>query len=67
MVEPAQRLVRVDATSEDEGGVVAPGSKAEVIFVNVERQLLIVGSVLSEFKNVVQGALIPEGMRGLLA
>lgn len=54
MTELAQRLVRVDETSESEG-VGAPGANAEVIFVNVERQLAKVESVLSAFKNVVQG------------
>ena len=54
MTELVQRLVRVDVTSEDEG-VSAPGAKAEVIFVNVVRQLDRVESVLSSFKNVVQG------------
>jgi hypothetical protein len=63
VAELAQRLVRVDETSADEG-VEAPGEKAVVIFVNVERQLLRVGSVLSAVKNVEQDWVIPEGMRG---
>jgi hypothetical protein len=62
VTELAQRLVRVDVTSDDEG-VGLPGAKAEVIFVNVERQLARVGSVLRVFRNVVQGGLIPAGMR----
>jgi hypothetical protein len=61
--EEVQRLVRVDVTSDDEG-VGPPGAKAAVTFVNVERQLARVESVLSAFKNVVQDGLIPEGMRG---
>ena len=54
MTESVQNLVRVDVTSEDEG-VLAPGAKAEVIFVNIERQLERVEFVLSARKNVVQG------------
>ena len=49
-----QRLVRVEVTSDDEG-VGPPGVKAEVIFVNVERQLAKEVSVLSAAKNVLQG------------
>jgi hypothetical protein len=48
-----QRPVRVVVTSDDEG-VGSPGAKAEVIFVNVVRQLVRVESELSAFKNVVQ-------------
>ena len=54
VTELVQRLVRVELTSDDEG-VGPPGAKAVVIFVNVERQLLRVESVLSAFKNVEQG------------
>ena len=60
--ELEQRLVRVDVTSDDEG-VASPGAKAEVIFVNVERQLAREGSVFRVFRNAVQGGLIPVGMR----
>ena len=63
VAELAQRLVRVDEMSADEG-VEAPGAKAEVIFVNVVRQPLRVGSVLSAVKNVLQDWEIPVGMRG---
>jgi hypothetical protein len=53
VTELVQRLVRADVTSDDEG-VGLPGAKAEVIFVNVERQLVRVGLVLSAIKNVEQ-------------
>jgi len=55
VTELVQRLVRVVVTTEDEGFVGAPGAKTEVIFVNVDRQLLTVESVSRLFKNVVQG------------
>ena len=54
VTESVQNLVRVDITSEDEG-VLVPRAKAEVIFINIERQLERVEFVLSARKNVVQG------------
>jgi len=65
VTESAQRLVREDETSDDEG-VVLPGAKAEVTFVSVERQPVRLESLLNEFKNVVQEVLIPPGMRGFV-
>lgn len=63
MTESLQSLVRADVTSSDEG-VGLPGAKAEVTLISVERQLVRLVSPLSEFKKVVQGAVIPVGMRG---
>jgi hypothetical protein len=63
VTESLQSLVRAGVTSDDEG-VGLPGAKAEVTLVSVERQLARLESLLSEFKKVVQGAVIPAGMRG---
>lgn len=62
MTDAVQSSDRVDVTSDDVG-VVPPGAKAEVIFVNVVRQLARVASVLSAFKNVEHSGLMSEGMR----
>jgi len=62
VTDAVQSSDRVDVTSDDVG-VVPPGAKAEVIFVNVVRQLARVASVLSAFKNVEHSGLMSEGMR----
>lgn len=51
--ESAHKLVNADVTDADEG-VELPGAKAEVAFVNVERQRAKVESLLRDVRYVEQ-------------